>query len=228
MLDTILDQYPTSEYGACVAKRPDIPAPKLRYEAHDIKGRHGSLIEEDAFDDIEFSVEYNMLEDFNVKPLIRQLRGYFFGKKTLRFSDDDVFYKIKHISIDETDNQIAEYGYFTVTFRCDPFTYNLNSEFEIMTSGQTILNRGTFASEPYIKVNGSGDITLTINNDNIYLYNVVGYVEIDSQDEEYHKDFLPIENGMAGEFPMFEVGDNTISWTGSVTSLEIDGRWRFI
>ena len=77
-------------------------------------------------------------------------------------------------------------------------------------------------------MNGSGDITLTINNDNIYLYDVVGYVEIDSQDEEYHKDFLPIENGMAGEFPMFEVGDNTISWTGSVTSLEIDGRWRFI
>lgn len=77
-------------------------------------------------------------------------------------------------------------------------------------------------------MNGSGDITLNINNQNIYLFDVVDYVEMDSQDEEYHKNFLPIENGMAGEFPLFEVGSNTISWTGDVTSLEIDGRWRFI
>ena len=77
-------------------------------------------------------------------------------------------------------------------------------------------------------MNGSGDITLTINSQNIYLYDVVGYVEIDTQDMEYHKDLLPLENGMAGDFPFFELGNNTISWIGTVTSIEIDGRWRFI
>lgn len=228
MLDTLLDGIPTSQYGACVAVRPSIPAPELRHESYTIKGRHGSLIEEDAFDDISFSVEYNVLEDFNIKPLIRELRGYFFGKETLRFTDDDVFYKIKRVSIQDMDNEIEEYGYFTVDFQCDPFSYANTSAVTLTQSGTVIKNNGTIESEPQIKVNGTGDITLTINGKNIYLYDVDGYAVIDKQDMEYHKDYLHIENGMAGDFPVFALGDNTIAWSGAVTSLEVDGRWRFI
>ncbi|QDY17535.1 phage tail protein [Clostridium botulinum] len=31
---------------------------------------------------------------------------------------------------------------------------------------------------------------------------------------------------MYGEFPIFQVGENKISWTGNVSKIEITPRWR--
>lgn len=226
-IESLLDGISNESFNISITKRPNIPAPEQEVQTFPVEGRHGSLTKLKKFKDIKFQVEYNILEPDNIKPLLRQIRGYFYGKKQLQFSDDEVYYKIKSAQIGETNNEIEQYGLFTVTFTCDPFQYDVQSKKTFTLPGK-IINPGTLESEPYLKVYGTGDITLTMNTKNIYLYGVVDYAEIDSRDLEYHKDLLPIENGMGGDFPIFEVGENDLSWTGTVTKIEIDGRWRYI
>ncbi|MBH0338677.1 hypothetical protein BM86_25170, partial [Bacillus thuringiensis] len=33
---------------------------------------------------------------------------------------------------------------------------------------------------------------------------------------------------MIGEFPLFKVGENTLTWTGAVTKLIIEPRWCYV
>lgn len=226
-LDTILDNVPSKSLKISITKRPTIPAPQQMVETIIVEGRHGSLTRLGAFQDISFEIEYNILEMENIKPQLRKIRGYFFGKKTLKFSDDNVYFKIKSLQISETNNEIEQYGLFTVNFVCDPFQYQTKDSL-ILIQPATVINNGTFESEPLLVIYGTGDITLTINSRSFIVKGLVDYVEIDSELKEAHRDTLPRNNTMIGEFPIFTPGNNEISWVGNVTKLEIEPRWRYI
>ena len=43
-----------------------------------------------------------------------------------------------------------------------------------------------------------------------------------------YKDNVSKNDKKVGEYPAFFVGENTISWTGNVTKVEIEPRWRFL
>ncbi|MEH7490828.1 phage tail domain-containing protein [Neobacillus niacini] len=227
ILDTLLDGLASQSLNLAITERPEIPTPQQVVESIEVEGRHGSLTRLGAFKDISFPIEYNILEYENIKPLLRQIRGYFFGKKTLQFTDDHVFYKIKSLQISETNNEIEEYGLFTVTFVCDPFQYELNNSLTIMQP-TTLFNPGTIESEPILTVYGNGDLIITINGVPIMLEDVVDYVVVDSELMNSYKGDVSKNNLMTGDFPLFIPGKNTISWEGSVSKIVIEPGWRYI
>lgn len=226
-IDTLLDRIPTESLKISVSKRPDIPAPEQRVESFEVEGRHGSLTRLGKFKDIPFSIEYNILEMENIKPQLRKIRGFFHGKKTLKFSDDDVYYKIKSLKIGQTNNEIEQYGLFTVDFVCDPFQYAITDTRTVTTTPTVINNPGTQESEPILKLYGSGDVTITINGKSFSVLNLADYVIINSELLESYRENVSWNNYMIGDFPIFEVGENTISWTGTITKIEIDPGWRY-
>lgn len=227
MFDTLLDNIPSSDFKLAPTFRPDIPTPEQVVETITVDGRHGSLTSLGAFKDITFPIEYNILEEENIKPLLRKIRGYFFGKKVLQFTDDDVFYKIKSLQITETDNQIEEYGLFTVAFVCDPFQYE-KSPNRTITTGTTIINPGTIESEPLIKIFGTGDIKIIINDDSFQITGLTDYISVDCELKETHRNKVSKNKNMVGGYPTFKPGNNKISFTGNVTKLEVETRWRYI
>ena len=227
MFDTLLDNIPSSDFKLAPTFRPDIPTPEQVVESINVDGRHGSLTRLGAFKDIDFPIEYNILEMDNIKPQLRKIKGYFFGKKTLQFTDDDVYYKIKSLQITETDNQIEEYGLFTVQFICDPFQYEKNT-IKIITQSSTLINIGTVESEPLIKVFGTGNIKISINDKSFQILSLTDYISIDCELKETHRNKASRNKNMVGEYPVFKVGNNIISFTGSITKLEIEPRWRYI
>ena len=81
------------------------------------------------------------------------------------------------------------------------------------------------ASNPYIKVVGSGDITININNQKLVLKGVEGYIEVDTELYNCFKDNENQNNKMYSDFPIFEEGINNISWESNVSQLEILPRW---
>lgn len=87
--------------------------------------------------------------------------------------------------------------------------------------GKEFLNEGTFESEPVIKVYGSGDIKLKINNENIIIKKVDGYVTIDCVLRDAYKDYVLKNGDMIGEFPVFKVGENDIEFSGNVSRMEV-------
>lgn len=117
---------------------------------------------------------------------------------------------------------------FIIIFDCQPFAVTLENPVITLTIPGNITNAGTRASEPVIKIYGTGSINLTINGNIIHLTNVVDYVTIDSDIVDCHKDDLRMNDNMSGDFPVLEAGTNVISWTGTVTSIEITPNSRYL
>ena len=128
-------------------------------------------------------------------------------------------------------DMIYLYNSFLLQFRVQPFKYSVNAAGDALelTAPTTIRNSGTVYSEPIITVFGSGDITLSINGNSYPLRNVQESITIDSEMMEVFKGNAN-QNGKYGgvEFPRFEVGKNEIRWTGNVSKIKVQPRWRWL
>ncbi|NYC04378.1 hypothetical protein [Clostridium beijerinckii] len=49
---------------------------------------------------------------------------------------------------------------------------------------------------------------------------------IDSEIKECYKDNINFGKNMTGDWPVFSIGQNTISWSGSVSKIEVTPYWR--
>ena len=118
-------------------------------------------------------------------------------------------------------------GKSTIQFNCKPFKYLIEGRRVItLTAASSLHNPEFFSSKPYIKITGSGNITLSVNNNNFVFKNVDEYIEIDSEIMNAYKGTTSQNSKMfTPTFPEFKKGDNSISWTGSVTKVEIIPRW---
>lgn len=139
----------------------------------------------------------------------------------------DGFYMASVIEGWEYEKTYSTYS-FRVKFKIDPFFYYNTGQKKktYFTQPLTLYNGGTVYSEPYIKINGNGNIILTINSQVCTFTDVVDYIEIDSNLMVAYKDTLNQGFKMEGDFPIFDRGKNIISWSGNVTNLEIMMRTR--
>lgn len=205
---------------------PERISPKRRDESIVISGRHGNLTVTDGTFE-----PYILQTEFIVKDLskIDKICSHFKGEGDLIFSDNlDRKYKARVNNQIEFSRIIRRLKRFAVEFEVEPFMYEAASSLLTLTEQKSILNIGTFESEPIITVYGQGDITLTINNLNLILNGIDGKITINSEILNAYKDTLSLNNKMSGDFPVFSVGENIISWAGSVTKLEIMPNWRWI
>ncbi|PHB90658.1 phage tail protein [Bacillus wiedmannii] len=225
MLDLGIDNELATNYGLYVLKRPVIPTAKRNVEFIKVPGRHGALTKKGEYEDVLLSIKFNVLEHDNIKRLIRQAKFWLLNGKTLFFTDDDVYRKIKNVEIGNIENEIEEYGEFEVSFTFDPFEYVITAPIEIMQS-DVVLNIGTFESEPRFEIYGSGDIKLTINDNPFLIQNVTNSVVIDSELLTAYSGTVPMRT--IGGFPIFQVGENTIQWSGKVNRIIIEPRWRYV
>lgn len=95
-----------------------------------------------------------------------------------------------------------------------------------MVNGQSFQNIGTYRSKPYLKVFGSG--TLTVNGKSIVLRDVGDYIELDSDLQNAYRGTVDMNRNMVGEFPEFVPGTNRVSWSGNITRVICEGRWRYL
>ena len=84
-------------------------------------------------------------------------------------------------------------------------------------------------SNPLIKVVGSGDVTVNINNQELILKGLEDEIEVDCEIMNAYKkingDIVLLNNKMYSDFPVLEVGENQISFEGNVSKIEIIPRW---
>ena len=151
------------------------------------------------------------------------------GSGGVIFSNEpDKVYKAVIVNQIELIKLVKTYHSFLVQFNCQPHKYSLQNDIITLESTGTIYNSGSAIALPIIKLFGTGSITLTINGNIVNLTNVVDYVTIDSELIDCYKDTQLLNNSMTGEFPVLEVGNNNISWTGTVSKIEIKPNWRYL
>jgi phage-related protein len=227
----VIDNKKIEELQLCLSERPAIPTPEQDVEHIEIKGRNGSLTKKYGFKDMTYSLTFDFLEDASFKPAFRQAKLAFFNGKKLAFEDDPgIYYKIKSVSISEAENEIMEFGQFTVEFILAPFAYE-ETESRIITSQTTLTNPG-YDSEPLIVVHCTGTGKVYINNKSITIKDINGTITVDSESMNAYR----IDNGrivnlnhhMIGDFPVLGQGKNVIKFDGEITKLEINPRWRWV
>ena len=174
------------------------------------------------------SVECSTRGSENLDEILAWLNGA--GDLILCTEPDKVLRASIYNKISVAD-MIYLYNSFLLQFRVQPFKYSVNAAGDALelTAPTTIRNSGTVYSEPLITVYGSGDITLSINGNSYPLRNVQESITIDSEMMEVFKGNAN-QNGKYGgvEFPRFEVGKNEIRWTGNVSKIKVQPRWRWL
>lgn len=124
-------------------------------------------------------------------------------------------------------DECRKIGTFTVSFSCKPFRY-LKSGLTISayTVPFTLQNPFSFNSKPYLRINGKGKGTLTINNKLWSFETLNGYTECDSELMNFYHDTVLKNDTVTGEgFPELEPGENNVSFDGGIVSVQVMPRW---
>lgn len=136
--------------------------------------------------------------------------------------EPDIFYEARINSVRQYVGQRKNIA-FNISFKCQPHKYYLFGKNPIkLTSTPTTINNPGKVSKPIIKITGSGEVSLSINSQLIQA-TIDGYLTIDSELMECYKDNEL--KTFTGPFPELIEGINDISWTGTVTEVEVIPRW---
>lgn len=225
-----------------VKKRPNIPIAKRKITTQAVYGHNGAVVyDEEAYEDIEITVACNFADSISFQERTRIIKDWLMNisDEKLTFSDDlDYFYKVKYVNCDEIARAIRRFGSFEIKFTCDPFLYAYSGQ-QTITKTETsfeFLNNG-YKAVPYMKIYGntassSSILTVTVNDNQFMLSNITDYVEIDSEIMDCFKGSIAKNTYMNGDFPVFESGENMISFDTAngftFNKVEIIPRWRYL
>lgn len=229
-MGVIINNQNTKHLGFALVGRPNVPSANKKYETIEVEGRDGSLTKFIGYEDLKFTLTFNILFQNDIKQKLREIKGLLSVAKTLAFDDSpNFFYKVKQAQISDTETIIKSSGVFSVEFVCEPFEYETTETKSYTTNSFTITNHTTTTALPIIKIYGSGTVVLTVNGKGITLNDLTTDITIDSELQEAFSGLTVNMNGnMSGEFPVFKTGSNTITLTGNVTKTEIKNNWRWL
>ena len=221
----------SEELGIIVVEGPPEVLAQEEYEEIIIEGRNGTLIEnKGTFPNVEKSFILTTIDlDQDIDLMIEKIKMWLFNIKDnkLLYAIPNRYNIVKKVIIEEDiKTTFEEYGDFKIKFLCEPFYYDLlEKNITITEKGTKFYNKGDFNSNPKIVIYGTGDLQLTINDTTVQINNVDERVLLDS------KLFLCLDKDnnnksidMIGNFPTLDIGENTITWVGNITKLDISPR----
>ncbi len=114
-----------------------------------------------------------------------------------------------------------------IEFSCKPFRYSFLGQKPIgINKTTTIYNPEKFASKPYIKVYGSGNGTLNINQNGWNFKGIDGYIELDSELMNTFRGTASQNQKVQGNgYPQLLAGKSTLSFSGGISKIELIPRW---
>lgn len=217
------------EMGVIVTAMPETVRAERRVESITVAGRNGSLhTDEGVYESYDRTMECALIK----RARLDEITAWLVGSGEMTFSTEpDKVYRVTIANKISIAQMMRVFQKFQVVIDTQPFKYSVNAAGDALelTAPTTIRNSGTVYSEPIITVYGSGDITLNINGEDFPMYGVQESITIDSEMMEVFKGDTNQNSKYGGaEFPRFDVGKNEISWTGNVSKIKIQPRWRWL
>ena len=220
-----------TEYGIYVTEQPALTIPEERVTFTNVPGRSGALttLEGDyVYEDMVLTATCVISNP----EMIPEIAGWLKGTGTVTFANRDGGFYYARVTNQIPFEKILRgnpHRTFAVNFRCKPFWYEAESKtLSLTTSSTFVTNPGNIPAEPIITVYGSGEITLMVGMSIVELSEVSGSITLDTPLMEAYSGVTSMNNRMSGDFPLLLPGKNAISWTGSVTKVEIKPNWRHL
>lgn len=136
------------------------------------------------------------------------------------------------ISATLTEAETYNYIYFSIeSGTAVNFTLDLQLINNDTTGCISIRNAGNYFSRPTITIYGSGNIDLYLNDLQVFEINLGSYtsITIDTNNMNAYNGSTLLNRNVTGSYDNFKlkVGNNTVSWSGTITQIEISNysRW---
>ena len=218
-------------YGIHVTDQPPITIPLERSTQTNVPGRPGSLTQlegDDVYDDMILTATCFISDPAQIPTIAAWLKG----AGTVTFANrTGGHYKARIVNQIPFEKVLRGNPHctFAVNFRCYPFFFAEDvDDITVTTSGTVVTNPGSVYSEPIITVTGSGDITLMVGTTIVELTDITSGIVLDCALQEAYLGTTLMNDHMSGDFPVLKRGANAISWSGTVTKVIIQPRWRFL
>ena len=229
-MGVIINNQKTKNLGFALVGRPSIASADKKYETIEVEGRDGALTKFIGYQDLKFTLKFNILFQNDIKQKLREIKGLLSQAKTLAFDDSpNFFYKVKRAQISDTETIIKQSGVFSVEFIADPFEFESSSILEYDNPSNLIIRNNTsYFSQPIIKIHGQDNIKLFVNDELVEIKQINEGIVIDSEMQEAYYNNDNMNHQMLGDFPIFAIGENKIRLEGNVNKIEILPQWRWL
>lgn len=216
--------------GVYVSKMPSHRKAAMRFTEYYVKGRDGALHVDEGYENFDLQVKL-VLINASVERRY-EVNAWADGTGKLISSDDLTRAYQASVKGDIQWQRVqANDGFYdtaTITFNCQPMMVEAVDSAITVTGTESILNPGSAVSYPLIQVNGSGDVSFTVNGNEIQIDDMTSGtpVYIDCANG-----YVYTEQGatsMRGDIPYLEMGTNTIVCGTGITSLVITPHWRWV
>ena len=217
--------------GLIICELPPISKPKMKTNIIKIDGRDGDIIEDLGYESYTKNIKIGLSKNYDIDQVIKYFTGA--GELVLSNEPDKVY--ICKISDKIDYNKLLRFKTATIKFYTQPFKYkNEEPKVKLIIQSETSLtvnNIGLEESKPIVKLKGSGTVDISLNGATVFNYsfpNNETEVIIDSLEQEAYLNGVYKNRYMTGEFPILIPGENEISWTGSLTEIEIEPKSRWL
>lgn len=214
--------------GIIVEKTPTISKGKKRIDTYEIEGRNGLLmIDKGTYNSFVLSVECHFNNDLYD---IDEIKEYLDGYGTLSIDGEREYTAIIQNQIEF--EKITNFKKFIVQFLVNPISKDIEStEYEVVESPSNLNINCTANIYPILKIKGSGDVSISINNKTFYLYDLDSnkkYI-LDCENKEITtEDGFNCSNQMSYDFPYLTPNNNTIEYMGNITEFIIEYKKAYI
>lgn len=220
--------------GLLIQNLPPITKPRQRVNIEEIDGRDGDIITPLGYGAYDKEFQIGLSYNYDINEIIK----YFDSEGTVTFSNEpDKYYNYK--IIEQIDyEKLIRFKTANVKMHVQPFKYSINeqpivAEFEEGDDLEvTVTNSGNIYSKPTITIQGSGDISVYLDNSQVFEISLGNeeYIVIDVNLMEAYKGNTLKNRLVTGNYDNFILpsGNSIISFQGTVQAVEVRNYSRWI
>lgn len=224
--------------GLIVTKLPDFHRAPRRVTQTDIPGSSVPVIQDEGgYDPYETTMEINA----NGVPL-QDIYAWLRGEGWMISSDepDLMAYVYLYGQIEDSRFRVEGYCYdnLVIPIQTEPYLREVDEAGITLTTAGTFAGRGHDPALPAITVTGTGDINLLVNGASVLIDGLSGSITIDSEtgvaytgagdQMEWAGSMVSLQEG--DSWPQLKPAGETnlVNWSGTVTSVVIQPKWRYL
>ena len=223
----------SQDLHALVQTAPEYEFPEKDYSVTHVEGRNGDIvIDTGSWQNVprtyNLAIDTRKISYAEVASKLVQWLHSASGYARLEDSYEPDFYRMAmYKDSGSISNIYSKAGQIEISFDCKPQRYLKSGEVsDLFTSNTEYRNPTDFPSKPKIVIHGSGSGTVKIGVYEITIFNILDGMTVDCEIQDTYKNDINCNSRVSiAEYPKIIAGNNMISMSGGVTSIEITPRW---
>lgn len=213
--------------GAYVWGAGEYSAPSRSVDMIEVPGRNGDLLVDNGNYN-NTTAQFGVIVTKDIPQNTDKLKHLLYSQKGYqRLYDSDLmgFYRMAAFN-SGFDLAEIDSGVVHIEFDCKPFKYDiLGDNAVVFVDEGNIYNKYFEPSRPIITIYGSGEGYVQVGSKHIAVFDIDEYVTIDTEMQDAFKGEENKNNTINTADASLEVGENSVSFGGGVTKVEIVPRW---